>query len=352
MNALAKAMEVHKVHKVAITQYDDSTSADGADISNEESTNDESSTTESSQTTSPEARVIAEAVTLAADAVAKRKCQLDMTVVDHGAGSTIGCIFLPLGPKRQKICIPMYPTYSVVAGTTTLPGDWLELTVHQSPWFPETSKRIRKVCNADKDIDVLKKLINDMNDSIAEARDLDKNTDRSGDDIASRHLLLRRPMLDVVVDGITIRVLNYLKKIVVQNNESTAQLVQQRLLEYCDTTAETVGSAPSSSDGGTCTTGADSVQTFGYNRTNRNAFGARLIPHVIWWCPQAFRWALWIQKTRSESEMPKFDQFAVDGSLDGTKFNAEYERQFVLAAKLWNDLDQSKRDRIQLSADA
>jgi hypothetical protein len=94
------------------------------------------------------------------------------------------------------------------------------------------------------------------------------------------------------------------------------------------------------------------VQTFGYNRTNRNAFGARLIPHVIWWCPQAFRWALWIQKTRSESEMPKFDQFSVDGSLDGSKFNAEYERQFVLAAKLWNDLDQSKRDRIQLSADA
>ena len=138
-----------------------------------------------------------------------------------------------------------------------------------------------------------------MNDIITEARELDKLTDRTGDDIASRDLLHKRPTLDIVIDGVTIKVVNYLKKYVVLINESSAQLVQQRLLAYCDTTDETVGSGPSPSDGGTHTTGADSGPTFGFTSSVRKPFGARRIDRVIWWCPQSFRWAMWIQKPRA-----------------------------------------------------
>jgi len=186
-------------------------------------------TSESTGGTSPQSIIRAAACTHHEARVReKRKCNISMTEVEADAGAKVDCIFLPVGPKRQKCCIPMYPSFNVTFASTDVPGEWLDLTAAASPWFHEALKKIQSSWNPDKKMNVFKTLHDDLKLIINETRDLDKMSDRAGDD------MFKRPTLDINIDGVSIKVLNYTKKYVVLLNENPAKVFQKRLRDYCD----------------------------------------------------------------------------------------------------------------------
>ena len=178
-------------------------------------------------------------------------------------------------------------------------------------------------------MNVLKTLHDDLKVIITETRELDKLTDKAGDEIAGRDFMH-----------------------VVLLSENSAKVFQKRLRDYCDTSDQSIGSVPSPTDVGTDMSGSDSSPSFGFPTSARKSFGPRNIKNLIWWHPVAFRWAIWIQKPKKDDTLPKPGDFKVNSLLQGYEFNKEYERVFVEAATIWNKLDHSKRDRIVLTDDA
>ena len=107
---------------------------------------------------------------------------------------------------------------------------------------------------------------------INETRDLDKMSDRAGDDIKGRDFMSKRPTLDINIDGVSIKVLNYTKKYVVLLNENSAKVFQKRLRDYCDTD-QSICSVPSPTDVGTDISGSDSSSSFGFETSAHNPYG-------------------------------------------------------------------------------
>ena len=127
----------------------------------DDSTQDD--TSESTGATTPQSIIRAAACTPHEKRVReKRKNNLIMTEVEADAGAKVECIFLPVGPKKQKCCLPMYPSYNVTFSSADVPGDWLDLPAEGSPWFHEALKKIQSSWNPDKKTNVFKTLHDDF----------------------------------------------------------------------------------------------------------------------------------------------------------------------------------------------
>ena len=177
--------------------------------------------------------------------------------------------------------------------------------------------------------------------------------DKRGDTVElQRAFMFRRPTLDINIDGVSIQVLNYTKKYIVLLNQKSAEFFQNRLQAYCDRCVDqsvhSLGSLPSPTDVATDMSGTYPISGFSFDNFVLNPHGPRTIKGVIWWCPKAFRWAIWIQKAKKGTVNHSAEEFCVNKSLTGDAYTEERDLLSIEATTAWNKLDCSKRPRIKL----
>ena len=271
----------------------------------------------------------------------------------HGPGEVLSCLFFEVdkSASTKLVGCPLWPHYEatfasedIVYGNSNI---WIQVSNCQD-WFLETIKKLvqteyRKTAKLVADelrMDLRQQMIGVRSMFVA-------STDGDDETEMDREFMRRKPFVQLTVGPHRVTCMNYLKLFMIRSDAVSAKYLKDRISDIlARIAAASAVSSPSLTDASLdpSPTGVSSPSPAAFS------FGRSATPNQrdkIWWVPEKSKWTISIDKLKQGVE-PTPDAFIVDCSLGGSRYDDEKFRVYINAAKVWNDLDGTKRHRIPI----
>ena len=280
-----------------------------------------------------------------------RKANLKLTVPDMEPGENVSCLFFEVGKRlsTKTVGVPLWPHYAATFASEEVvyPSGHIWVSVSNSEdWLLEGVKKLvpteyRKVTKI-----VADELRRDLREQIILVRGKPvDNTTADDDGEMDREFMRRKPVVQLRVGPHRVVCMNYLKMFMIKPDEFAAKYLKERISDIiARINASSTVSSPSATDASldpsptASSTPPRAAFTFGTSQTPNQR-------DKIWWVPEESAWTISISK-KKEGIAPVPDTFTVKVSLGGSAYDTEKLRVYINAAKVWNEVDGSKRHRI------
>ena len=240
---------------------------------------------------------------------------------------------------RHHLPVPLWRQYRVSWRETDLKDAKWILVSSQEPWVKGlvnsvTSKPVRKL--ASKFYKLFWKEWQTSVDDARKSRNLMSLSDDEDDEVPVKWRADKVPaVIDITMGGFTITCLNSKRKMALKINDKTVSFISSFVVHYvkwCE------GSNPKKEK---VASASVEDQSQGYRQAASKTPNHR--DRVVW-RPTKHKWALLLKSQRGHLS----EEFVVNDDQPADAYEKEKWEKYWLAVKAWNDLDGSKRERIEV----